>query len=404
MKKNKDKDRNPNFTPANLEKSERLHRRMQAIDEDEEIPEDEFKREVNGRPVHPEVDFEPEPLTDKNILDFTQHDDFDIYLGKRRAGKTTALRWVLQQADLYKIYTEVYVFTDTAQNLQYTIHAPNTRIYNGLGDESIHILKSIIERQKQKVNTILQYLHAHKSKVRHLPFSPLILIILDDVLKDTKILSRHNELLNELVYDGRHLYISLKMLLQDPTGAPPAWRLNADKVFASFSTQKRFVKYLHEGYFPFVPLNDFLHFYHNNTKDFKMLVFNMNKKMDDIQKVVHTILPDPDSIEQYTIGLPYFWEESRCSPELQKEYYKGMKKLTAMKLDDFKTQAKRDTSKYWKTRERERKKIRKNDEYIPDPLQDADNPKVEIEVSPWSAENVVPATLKTSKYRYFKGV
>lgn len=325
-------------------------------------------------------------------------DDFDLVFGKRRAGKSHWTRFEIEE--IADIYAEVYVFTNTTQNLLWTNHAPAARIYQGLEGQSAEVLQSIIDAQIRKRDDIVAWMY--KNKIKKVPYVPLIMIILDDVL-NSETLNRFNALLNYLVYNGRHIDISLKMLLQDPTGAPPAWRLNADKVACTFSTQKRFVRMIHEGYFPFVPLIDFVKFYHKHTQKYQLLIFLQNDKVssDDIQGLVR-VSRATKKIKPYQIGFNKFWDDCDCDLKTQVEQFKYMKILTDLDIKDLRKLAREEQRRY--EEQNHRKKTIANNKYVPESNLGPGSllmPNSGADISEWAAERV--ENIGKSQFTYYKG-
>lgn len=61
---------------------------------------------------------------------------------------------------------------------------------------------------------------------------PYVCIIFDDVISEKTL--RYEELLNELVYSGRHYFIFCVVCSQDAKGLPPSIRGNADLIASTY--------------------------------------------------------------------------------------------------------------------------------------------------------------------------
>lgn len=260
------------------------------------------------------------------------HDAYIIEIGKRRSGKTTWLGWFLKFRAM--IYAEVYVVTNTPQNLRWTCYAPNTRIFGPLDEKCMHHVRELLKMQDEKRRWMNVWMNKyHKST---LPFCPLILLILDDVI-DSNSLNRWNEEFNKIVFNGRHIDISCAMLVQDPTGIPPTWRMNADLVVSTFQQQKRSMEYIHHGFFPFTPLNTFMRFLYQNTRDHQVLCFKQDKAsgITEMLRISKAEVDDEGEPPIFPIGTKQFWVKSNCDWKEQVKFYRPMRRITKQSFEDY---------------------------------------------------------------------
>jgi hypothetical protein len=253
-------------------------------------------------------------------------DSFIIVNGQRRYGKTIWTRWVLSKLKDY-FAGGGYVFTKSKHNLFWSQHFPNTRIYNGLGDDNLLILAAILEKQRQK----------HEKMVKSGDFSksPYIVIILDDVIADQKSI-RWNKMLNEIVFTGRHFNVLMFILSQDVKGLPPNFHNNADIIALTFSTQKRQLEVLEQNYgyiFHSEGLN-FLDLVEQNTHDHRFLVIDRtvaSYNSEDMFFVSKAKL----HVKPFQIGSDKFWKESQCSWKRQLEIYENQEKKEDMEKKNW---------------------------------------------------------------------
>lgn len=151
------------------------------------------------------------------MLDMVGPDFTIAFIGKRREGKSFALRWVAKKQA--PVFPRVFVFTRTKFNYYWQQYVPSKRIFNGF---SAAILMQIIERQK----LLVEWMFNHPDEADKI--NPRILIILDDVIsKDL----RYEEELRVIFYEGRHSKISLYITMQYAYGIPPGMRENLDMAF-----------------------------------------------------------------------------------------------------------------------------------------------------------------------------
>lgn len=139
--------------------------------------------------------------------------DFTIvYFGKRREGKSYAMRW-----HLYALRDQLprgYVFTATKINGFWQQYCPERYIFDGY---SPAVLFWIIEQQK----TLINFLRENPDIV----INPNIFIVLDDCVTEDLF---HDPVLNYLFFNGRHIRIFLLMSTQYARRLPPGMRENVD--------------------------------------------------------------------------------------------------------------------------------------------------------------------------------
>lgn len=140
---------------------------------------------------------------------------FSIYMASRRSGKTYTLRDVLYNAK-HK-WDNVILFSNTKDfNVD----------YGYIPDENKHTtaeMKGIIE------NIILEQKQLKKDGQDMKDY----LFILDDVLDDSSIRKRNDNIVQTLSTQGRHLHLSVCLLVQGSKGITPMTRKNTDFVFIS---------------------------------------------------------------------------------------------------------------------------------------------------------------------------
>jgi hypothetical protein len=141
--------------------------------------------------------------------------DFVIgFFGKRREGKTYAMRWILHNKR--HMYPRGYVFTNTKINGFWQQMVPEAKVFNGY---SPGIMDQITESQK----ALIEWMQKHPDQAQDV--NPYIFIVMDDCISQDL---HHAEQLKNVFYNGRHLKMFLLISLQFAKGIPPGFRENCD--------------------------------------------------------------------------------------------------------------------------------------------------------------------------------
>ncbi len=144
---------------------------------------------------------------------------------------------------------------------------------------------------------------------------------------------KHEELLMELMYSGRHYKICIIINVQDIKGVGPGTRGNMDIIACTYQTQERTLKAFTEEYGKFWHNKDvFPLIIRLNTQNFKMLIINQGKAKYKPEEVFFTDLADLDP-EPYAIGDRKFWKDSGCNWEKQVLLYENIPKYKTNDLE-----------------------------------------------------------------------
>lgn len=152
--------------------------------------------------------------------EYIDMDETEYFCGQRRSGKSVACTFmdVLRR----RWYPLVFVFTNTKSNNWWQQWVVERNIINGL-DEGL--LEAIIELAKKRY----QLYKKTKATQGSADGNPYIRIIMDDVVSDKHI--RSSKPLRSLLFEGRHMGISLAILSQDWVGINRDMRNNCDRVY-----------------------------------------------------------------------------------------------------------------------------------------------------------------------------
>ncbi len=250
--------------------------------------------------------------------DKVEPDSSILVIGKRRYGKSTWARYLLSK--IWKFYLDgAFVFTATKHNWFWQQHIPDTRIYEGIQPDAI---KEILEVQKEKYQ---RYLDGDYDQC------PYIVIIFDDVISDERDL-RFTPELNELIFSGRHFFVTCIFCIQDAHGVGPKFRNNADLVALTYQTQLRSIDSVMKDYAKHVANpKEFENLLDQNTQDYQMVIVDQTRAKYDLKEIFFKTLAEEDP-EPFKLGSDEFWEESGCSWEDQ---LMKAKKRPKRKLEDW---------------------------------------------------------------------
>ena len=162
------------------------------------------------RDIPPELE-EWDPRTLREIDDF-----FLVLEGKRRTGKSTFARWLLQY--FQDKFALVWVMTNTKANHFWQYFVGESYVFDGWNAFAVS--------QLLKINNQIRNKYCVGEKVPdEVRKKCATLIILDDVISR----KLHDDpVVQALATRGRHHLISVIMMLQDPKGIGPATRDNTD--------------------------------------------------------------------------------------------------------------------------------------------------------------------------------
>lgn len=158
------------------------------------------------------------PLEDKHF----DVDETTMFLGERRAGKTTACTELnLLRRQLYPC---VFVFTKTRINNYWQQYVPAKKIAGELDDE---VLADMVKKNAQRL--------ANWKRIKHetgkYKGNPLIKVIFEDMVSENTL--RASKPLETLCFNGRHYGFSIDILTQDYIGVKRGERSNMDRWFVS---------------------------------------------------------------------------------------------------------------------------------------------------------------------------
>lgn len=151
--------------------------------------------------------------------------------GKRRTGKTVALRGLLSQIKHW--YSDVYVFSSTAgvQREPYNF-APKENVFNSFNEEK---LLEIYDSQAKYIDEEMRYKPKATSESEYKKKLNYTLLIFDDVIGDDKV--RSSSTFKNLFTLGRHYNFAIFVLSQEMGGRgglPKPVRANLDLAISFF--------------------------------------------------------------------------------------------------------------------------------------------------------------------------
>jgi hypothetical protein len=158
-------------------------------------------------------------IEDFDIVEGNVNSSFNIFLGKRRSGKSFLCEYFINQLQDEGLCDMVFVFSDTGAGFE-SVDKDNK--FN-----DISILNNIVEnfRKMNKYNSVVSQKEKIKLKVW---------VVIDDMA--VKLKSKEFNILEELSVNGRHvaydpLSLSFCILSQSLTKISRCCRLNCDRIF-----------------------------------------------------------------------------------------------------------------------------------------------------------------------------
>jgi hypothetical protein len=208
-----------------------------------------------------------------------------VFVGRRKSGKTTGI-FGLMHAFRHD-YQQVIVICgslDTAQ--EYAQHVPDCFIWQNFDEERLTAIynenESFVYRRARGGS------HAAKEK----PVETMIII--DDCMYMNRILNR-SEILQKMMYNGRHAGILLVISLQDCKGLPPYFRNQCSHVFLTREKSRPARERLYDTFNNvFHNFDQFNRIMKDCTADYRMMVLDMeSQKSDKIQDNVYWYRAEP---------------------------------------------------------------------------------------------------------------
>lgn len=134
--------------------------------------------------------------------------DFTMaFFGKRREGKSFAMRWMLYHLR-HKI-PRIFVFTNTRLNGFWQEFVPDHKIFDGYSP-------GVMAQIKKQQTEIVTWMMKHPKEGKKI--NPYVVVVLEDCMSQDL---HHMEQLTDLFFNGRHLKILLMISLQYARGIPP---------------------------------------------------------------------------------------------------------------------------------------------------------------------------------------
>lgn len=198
-----------------------------------------------------------------------------VILAKRGSGKSFLAKHLVH---FFRNYPGGIIISETeGQNGEFAKIFPDLFIYNECTAE---IFDEIIKRQKKAIKKSKEYYEKGKK------LDPRLFVIMDDCLAN-KAVWKNSVGLRTIFLNGRHLFITLVIIIQDPMGIPPDFRGNLDYKFLladdNFANREKIFKN-YAGIFP--NYATFSEVYTELTKDYGcMVIVNKGSNASILDKV-----------------------------------------------------------------------------------------------------------------------
>lgn len=223
---------------------------------------------------------------------------FYFLLGKRGTGKTTWSRYIASHIESC-VEGQVIVITGNEKlKRQWSQTVAPLFVYEA---SEVDVLYEIQQNQN---NVIYSYQNHHIPLSR----SNSVTIILDDVACFPKVMKHPS--LRAMASMGRHLYITVFLLAQYFYQVPTHIRSQFDFIFMLNTGNERSIKSVHREFASMVDLNVFKSILAEVTKDFGLLVIDVNSSGTHILDVCkYATLDDPT--RQFRLGNELQWDFSK---------------------------------------------------------------------------------------------
>lgn len=246
-----------------------------------------------------------------------------IFSGKRRSGKTKLMRALCRHNRPW--FPEIIVFTRTKSSGEYSRFLPDSRIIQGFDPE---LLIELAKIQRKKVREMSLGLRQNENIN--------LLIILDDCLAERLQWSQE---LNAIFFEGRHLFITLFVSIQDIKGCAPAATGNCDYVYLFPNGDERTLEAARDKYLPFLDkyeLSDLLESEEINKK-YHIIGVDIAHKYNPVNRKVSLGCVDEDLEEEdFVMGAPEMWKDDRRRlRELGYEHLIGLEDWGILKPKEY---------------------------------------------------------------------
>lgn len=242
-------------------------------------------------------EFDPEILEKKR---HSGHSPIIVAIGKRGSGKSSIIEDLLYH--LRGLRAVICMCPTEDSNGTFKKHIHELFIYDKFDED---VISNVIKNQK----AIVKYLTKNGIDPKTRPEIGIGLI-LDDLNCDPKVLK--NPLIAEILFNGRHLHITLIMTIQYMMTLPPNFRTNIDFLFVCRESKQDNIKRLYQYFFSmFENINDFKDVLSACTEDYRCLVINNTSQSNKIEDQVFWYKATLD--RKYLIGSPQQrlqWDEN----------------------------------------------------------------------------------------------
>jgi len=221
-----------------------------------------------------------------------------IFTGKRRSGKTKVIRALCRHNRRW--FPEVIVFTRTKASGEYARFLPDCRIIQGFDPD---LLIEIARIQRQKVKDLSNGLRQDENIN--------VLIILDDCLAERLQWSQE---LNAVFFEGRHLFITLFVSIQDVKGCAPAATVNCDYAYLFPTGDERTFEAVRDKYLPYLDKYELKDLLENEeiNKKYHILGVDIAHKYNPLDSRISLGCVDEEEEEEdFVMGSPEMWKEDR---------------------------------------------------------------------------------------------
>ena len=233
---------------------------------------------------------DPSRRSETGVLEILGY--FIVIIGKRGSGKSTVAMDIMRQLkDDVDLAIAVSETAETTAILDGVI--PLGMQYKSVNGE---ILTRIMAEQERQLK---------RGRRRNL------LLFLDDIAWNKKFM--HSEEFKRLVFNGRHLCITVICTLQYAMEIPPAIRMNTDLCITMSERVIHYRKNLYEQYFGMMTMEEFNAVMDKATEGYGCLVMNNRVRSNNLDDVLFCYQVDMDKQTPFRLGRDAYWlVDARC--------------------------------------------------------------------------------------------
>ena len=239
------------------------------------------------------------PIKRFDLSDMVQHPSI-VMIAKRGSGKSWICRAILKH--MCSIPVGLIIAPTDKMSMFYGTFFPDSYIHYEYKSE---IIEKLIYRQEQMIEKRKRY----KAQGKYVDARAII--IMDDCLAKKGSWMK-DQPISELLFNGRHYYITYILTMQYPLGITPELRGNFDYIFLMADNFQSNLKRMYDHYAGMFPSFDsFRQIFQELTKNYQaMVVINRGNNADFFEQIKVYKAPNIDNVKIGCSQFRKFHEEN----------------------------------------------------------------------------------------------